>query len=80
MSVNRTRRFDASVIRAGHRVKPPAMITEDGTIVEVMRLVDDKDGAELVRLRIRERIDERCYRDIMVAAEFRAFYTTNSLR
>jgi hypothetical protein len=30
------------------------MVTEDGTIVEVMRIVDLKDGAEPVRLRIRE--------------------------
>ena len=47
------------------------MVTEDGTNVEVMRIIDVKDGAESGRLRIREWIDERHYRDILVTDEFR---------
>jgi hypothetical protein len=53
-------------------------LTGDGTIVEVMRIVDVKEAIEPVRLRIWEWIDERHYRDIVVAAEFWGFYTTNS--
>jgi hypothetical protein len=70
LSVNRTRRYDAAIIGAGQGEKPLAMVTEDGTIAEAMRIVDVKDGAEPVRLRIREWIDERHHRDVEVAEGF----------
>jgi hypothetical protein len=38
--------------------------TADGTLLEVLRVVDVKDSIVPVRLRIREWIDERHYRDI----------------
>jgi hypothetical protein len=55
-------------------------VTEDGTIVEVMRIVDVKDAISPVRLRVREWIDERHYRDVEVAEEFWALYAANSSR
>jgi hypothetical protein len=55
-------------------------VTEDGTIVEVMRIVYVKDVISPVRLRVREWIDERHYRDVEVAEEFWALYAANSSR
>jgi hypothetical protein len=38
--------------------------TAEGTLVEVLRVVDVKNPVVPVRLRIREWIDERHYRDV----------------
>ena len=38
--------------------------TAEGTLVEVLRVVDVKNSVVPVRLRIREWIDERHYRDV----------------
>jgi len=40
--------------------------TDEGTLLEVLRAVDVKDPVVPVRLRIREWIDERHYRDVVV--------------
>lgn len=40
--------------------------TADGTLLEVLRVVDVKDSIVPVRLRVRECIDERHYRDVDV--------------
>jgi hypothetical protein len=40
--------------------------TAEGTLVEVLRVVDVKNPVVPVRLRIREWIDERHYRDVDV--------------
>jgi hypothetical protein len=55
-------------------------LTEDGTIVEVMRIVDVKDAISPVRLRVPEWIDEEHYRDVDVAEGFWALYAANSSR
>ena len=39
-------------------------VTAEGTLLEVLRVVDVKDSISPVRLRVREWIDERHYRDI----------------
>jgi hypothetical protein len=44
-------------------------VTEDGTIVEVMRIVDVRDAISPVRLHVREWIDEWHYWDVEVAEE-----------
>lgn len=41
-------------------------VTAEGTLLEVLRIVDVKDSITPVRLRVREWIDERHYRDIEV--------------
>jgi hypothetical protein len=41
-------------------------ITAEGTLLEVLRVVDVKNPVAPVRLRIREWIDERHYRDVDV--------------
>jgi hypothetical protein len=38
--------------------------TTEGTLLEVLRVVDVKDSVTPVRLRVREWIDERHYRDV----------------
>lgn len=38
--------------------------TAEGTLLEVLRIVDVKDSIAPVRLRVREWIDERHYRDV----------------
>jgi hypothetical protein len=43
-----------------------AEFTAEGTLLEVLRVVDVKDSIAPVRLRIREWIDERHYRDVDV--------------
>jgi hypothetical protein len=43
-----------------------AELTADDTLLEVLRMVDVKDPVVPVRLRIREWIDERHYRDVDV--------------
>jgi hypothetical protein len=43
-----------------------AEFTTDGTLLEILRVVDAKDPVVPVRLRIREWIDERHYRDVDV--------------
>jgi hypothetical protein len=43
-----------------------AELTAEGTMLEVLRVVDVKDPIVPVRLRIREWIDERHYRDVDV--------------
>jgi hypothetical protein len=40
--------------------------TAEGTLLEVLRIVDVKDSIAPVRLRVREWIDERHYRDVDV--------------
>jgi len=40
--------------------------TAEGTLLEVLRIVDVKDSIAPVRLRVREWIDERLYRDVDV--------------
>jgi hypothetical protein len=40
--------------------------TADGTLLEVLRAVDVKDSIAPIRLRVREWIDERHYRDVDV--------------
>ena len=40
--------------------------TAEGTLLEVLRIVDVKDSTAPVRLRVREWIDERHYRDVDV--------------
>jgi predicted transcriptional regulator len=44
-------------------------ITAEGTLLEVLRVVDVKDSIALVRLRVREWIDERHYRDVDVSGD-----------
>jgi hypothetical protein len=41
-----------------------AEFTADDTLLEVLRVVDVKNPVDPVRLRIREWIDERHYRDV----------------
>jgi len=41
-------------------------VTAGGTLLEVLRVVDVKDSVAPVRLRVREWIDERHYRDVDV--------------
>ena len=43
--------------------------TAEGTLLEVLRIVDVKDSVAPVRLRVREWIDERHYRDIDVSGD-----------
>jgi hypothetical protein len=43
-----------------------AELTAEGTLLEVLRVVDVKDSIAPVRLRVREWIDERHYRDVDV--------------
>jgi len=45
-------------------------LTAEGTLLEVLRVVDVKDSIAPVRLRVREWIDERHYRDIDVPEDF----------
>jgi hypothetical protein len=40
--------------------------TAEGTLLEVLRIVDVKDSIAPVQLRVREWIDERHYRDVDV--------------
>ena len=42
-------------------------VTVEGTLLEVLRIVDVKDSIAPVRLRVREWIDERHYRDVDVS-------------
>lgn len=41
--------------------------TAEGTLLEVLRVVDVRDSIAPVRLRVREWIDERHYRDVGVS-------------
>jgi hypothetical protein len=41
-------------------------LTSEGTLLEVLRIVDVKDSIAPVQLRVREWIDERHYRDVDV--------------
>jgi len=43
--------------------------TAEGTLLEVLRIVDVKDSVTPVRLRVREWIDERHYRDVDVSGD-----------
>jgi hypothetical protein len=43
--------------------------TTEGTVLEVLRVVDVKDSVTPVRLRVREWIDERHYRDVDVSED-----------
>jgi hypothetical protein len=43
--------------------------TAEGTLLEVLRIVDVKDSTAPVRLRVREWIDERHYRDVNVSED-----------
>jgi hypothetical protein len=43
--------------------------TDEGTLLEVLRIADVKDPIEPVRLRVREWIDERHYRDVDVSED-----------
>ena len=43
--------------------------TAEGTLLEVLRIVDVKDSIAPVRLRVREWIDERHYRDVDVSGD-----------
>ena len=43
--------------------------TAEGTLLEVLCVVDVKDSTAPVRLRVREWIDERHYRDVDVSGE-----------
>lgn len=49
-------------------------VTNSGTIVEIMRVVDLKDAASPKRLLVKEWIDERHYRDVEVGDELWALY------
>jgi hypothetical protein len=42
-------------------------VTAQGTLLEVLRVVDVKDSIAPIRLRVREWIDERHYRDVDVS-------------
>jgi len=44
-------------------------ITAEGPLLEVLRVVDVKDSIAPVRLRVREWIDERHYRDVDVSGD-----------
>ena len=44
-------------------------LTSEGTLLEVLRIVDVKDSIAPVHLRVREWIDERHYRDVDVPQE-----------
>ena len=46
-----------------------AEFTVEGTLLEVLRVVDVKDSVTPVRLRVREWIDERHYRDVDVSGD-----------
>ena len=46
-----------------------AEFTSEGTLLEVLRVVDVKDSVTPVRLRVREWIDERHYRDVDVSGD-----------
>jgi hypothetical protein len=48
-------------------------VSEDGTILEVMRIFDVRDALSPARLWIREWIDERHYRYVQVGDEFWSF-------
>ena len=41
-------------------------LTAEGTLLEVLRIVDVKDSIAPVQLRVRQWIDERHYRDVDV--------------
>jgi len=43
--------------------------TDEGTLLEVLRIADVKDSINPVRLRVREWIDERHYRDVDVSED-----------
>jgi hypothetical protein len=43
--------------------------TAEGTLLEVLRIVDVKDSMAPVRLRVREWIDERHYREVDVSGD-----------
>jgi hypothetical protein len=43
--------------------------TAEGTLLEVLRVVDVKDSIAPVRLRVREWIDEHHYRDVDVSGD-----------
>ena len=43
--------------------------TAEGTLLEVLRIVDVKDAIAPVRLRVHEWIDERHYRDVDVSGD-----------
>jgi hypothetical protein len=43
--------------------------TAEGTLLEVLRIVDVKDSIAPVQLRVRQWIDERHYRDVDVPEE-----------
>jgi len=43
--------------------------TAEGTLLEVLRVVDVKDSIAPARLRVREWIDERHYRDVDVSED-----------
>ena len=45
------------------------VFTAEGTLLEVLRIVDVKDSIAPVRLRVREWIDERHYRDVDVSGD-----------
>ena len=44
-------------------------LTAEGTLLEVLRIVDVKDSIAPVQLRVRQWIDERHYRDVDVPEE-----------
>jgi hypothetical protein len=44
-------------------------VTAEGTLLEVLRVVDVKDSIAPVRLRVREWIDERHYRDVNISED-----------
>jgi hypothetical protein len=44
-------------------------LTAEGTLLEVLRVVDVKDSIAPVRLRVREWIDERHYRDVNISED-----------
>ena len=44
-------------------------LTAEGTLLEVLRIVDVKDSIAPVQLRVREWIDERHYRDVDVSED-----------
>jgi hypothetical protein len=44
-------------------------VSAEGTLLEVLRVVDVKDSMFPVRLRLREWIDERHYRDVDVSGD-----------
>ena len=46
-----------------------AEFTTEGTLLEVVRVVDVKNPVVPVRLRVREWIDERHYRDVDVSED-----------